>query len=207
MRIIFYLIIAVSTANATIDTLQPDADLGKDAFVYEGMPDMNFGDSDHLSITSSIAGHMAVSYIKFKELNNYFSATINQATLELYVTELGSSGLFLKYGAIASAWDEFTLDWNNQPWPIPGTEEQEPYPSGIGTWWSVDVTGTVLDWKNGTYEHRGFVILDEEGDGHSVRFASSDEPDSTYWPKLILDYTGTIGIDSVSIGELKVVFK
>lgn len=207
MRIILCLILAAVTAEATVDTLQPNASLGKDAFVYEGVPTQNFGYYEYLSVTASTGGHRAVSYIEFVELDNYFSATINQATLELYVTDLSFTGVNLKYGAAENDWDEGAINWQNQPWAISGSEEQEPYPSNIGVWWSVDVTDTVLDWADGTNEHRGFVIFDDSGDGEMVRFASSDDPDSSNWPKLILDYTGSVGIESVSLGELKTVFR
>jgi len=207
MRILFYLLIAVSAVNAAIDTLQPDADLGKDTFVYEGMPTGNFGDSEFMSVASSSIGHTTASYFKFIELVNYFGTTISQATLELYVTTYENPGSYLTYGMIDDAWDEYDIEWGNQPWFITGTEVQETYPTGVDTWWSVDVTDTVLDWANGTYYHRGFVIFDEGDSDHAVRFATSDNPDSARWPKLILDYTGNIGVDSVSLGELKAVFK
>lgn len=207
MRIILCLIFVAVAAGATIDTLQPDATLGKDAFVYEGVPTQNFGDSDHLSVTASDGGHQAVSYIKFTGLDAYLGTTINQATLELYVTDLSYTGTILKYGMVKNDWDEGDINWQNQPWAVTGSEVQEPYPTSIDVWWTVDVTDTVVDWADGIYDHHGFVLFDDAGDGEMVRFASSDEPDSAKWPKLILDYTGSVGVKSLSLGELKAVYR
>ncbi|MCP4229643.1 MAG: DNRLRE domain-containing protein [bacterium] len=206
-NILIAVFVLTVTAYADVDTLQPDPALGKDAFVYEGAPNQCYGDSDHLSVTSSTSNHMALSYIKFVRLDNYFGATIHQVTLELYVVQLNSIALYFECAAILDSWDEDTITWSNQPWQIFGTEIQVPYPTTTDVWWSVDVTDIVSDWANGIEDHHGFILYDGNSDGNMVRFASSDEPVSTIWPKLIIDYTGDVGIASVSLGNLKAVFQ
>jgi hypothetical protein len=207
MRIILYFIFVAVAAGATVDTLQPDATLGKDAFVYEGVPTQNFGYYEHLSVTSSEGGHQACSYIEFVELPNYFGVTINQVTLELYVLELSYTGDYNKFGASEYAWDENAINWQNQPWAYAGSVEQELYPSQTDIWWQVDVTDIVLDWVDGTFDHYGFNLFDDNGDGDMARFGSSDNVSSAVWPKLVIDYTGSVGIESVTLGELKTIFR
>jgi len=88
-------------------------------------------------------------------------ASVQQATLTLYVRSLGSPG-DVRLRAITSGWNEGGVTWQNQP-PAEAAAAGMLSLSAAGVAVSVDVTGTVQRWADGTLADAGFLVETAQG--------------------------------------------
>jgi len=174
----------MSAANEV--TFQPDAAVGKDSWIVDLNPSWNGGVDTSLSV-GWWQGASYRSFIEFVELNNaaYQGATVNSATLMLYLELAGGAGNEYKVGICANSWDEMTVNWNNAPSAI--DTHTEYYPSAAG-WLAIDVTANVQCWLDGGYPNFGFILFDLAGTNEYITPYSSDFTDPDLRPQLILDY-------------------
>jgi len=177
-------LVMLSAANEV--TFQPDAAVGKDAFVVDGAPSSNTGADPELSV-GKWTGSTYYSFIEFVELNGaaYQGVTVNSATLMLYLELAGGAGNEYEVGICANSWDEMTITWNNAPSALDAHTEY--YPSAVG-WLAIDVTGNVQSWLDGSNPNNGFILFDLAGTTEYITPYSSDFTDPDLHPQLILDY-------------------
>ncbi len=145
------------------------------------------------------------TYIRFTGLGQLpAGATVTSATLKLYgipnglnppgnstYPESPYSGTNEGWVQRATgAWNESTLCWNNQPTVT--TVNQVAMPITTSQWNSnltLNVTTLVNDII-ASGSNQGFrLLLQNEAIYRSRYYASSDHPDSTKWPELIVAYT------------------
>ncbi len=187
-------------------TLQPGAVEGKDV-ILNGRPSQvnnNFGiHPDILASAWTYGGIPGVlrTLIEFDLSVIPNGAAIISADLSLFFNptsaNAGHSNLSGPNTSIlqrvTSSWDEMTVTWNTQPTTTTGNEvtlaqsisNTQDYPD-------IDVTALVQDMVNNPSTSFGFMIrLITESYYRSLLFASSDNADSTNWPKLEICYVAS----------------
>jgi len=103
-------------------------------------------------------------------------------------------------------WEEDTITWNNKP-DLGAYYIAMAGPPVENYWWFTDISPFVIGWLNGTLDNHGLCIyFNENYDEGDASFRSSDYGDNEYAPMLTIDYNPP-GIESTSIGKIKVSFK
>jgi len=134
--------------------------------------------------------------------------TINDAEMWFYCTGFyGTVSGNMTYHKILEAWSEDTVTYNTQPdfdappsatasWPV------------METWHTVDITGLVQSWVDGSVANYGVYGWCEDTTGTcDAEFESSNDDYEAYRPKLVVDYTPAVEVIPNSLGETKAVFK
>ena len=205
-----YLLIAslilVLSATAGTIILQPGPTPGKDAFVFDGLRNNNFGDNPDLRISGLSAASRYFSYIEFVGLNEYIGQghTVTSAELGLYLHSGSGTGTVSLF-VVTSAWNESTITWNNLPSNEPSAFITNPYNPSTG-WKTYNVATVVQDWLDGTKPHFGFLVRGNTGETFAAYYRSSDYGTASYRPKLTVT-SPTMSIGSQSLGHIKAVFK
>jgi len=130
------------------------------------------------------------------------SATVTQATLQLYVG--GWSGNNISFGAFAilQSWNQTEATWNTAGggarWFSPGcsdtTYDRRANPassvatSGINKWYSLDVTDLVQEWVNGSLFNAGMLLRQTNTVSYYVSIISADGGGTSTRPKLVITY-------------------
>lgn len=141
--------------------------------------------------------------IKFSQLSSIPStAVITNAQLNLFgVSSSGSYGTSYYPGSpytssnegwverVTAAWNEFTVTWNTQPSTTATNRVGIPFSTSHWNWnTSLNVTTLVNDIR-ASGANEGFMLkLKSELIYRCVVFASSDNPDPTRWPELVITY-------------------
>jgi hypothetical protein len=184
-------------------TFQPGPTECKDAYIWEALPDTNYGDSEYLKLGYD-DGRLDF-LIKFNDLDSYIdeNAQFHYGELQLYVgIALGGGNNIV--APVASDWSERTLTWNSNP----GCNEDifahfDAPPAG--DWLTVEITEIVQGWLRGSLQHHGFYVFATYRYG-VLTFWSGEYTDPDLRPCLYLEYTYT-GVAPVSLGEIKTGFR
>jgi hypothetical protein len=187
-----------------IDTLkisthyQPKEIFGKDAIIESLNPNQDYGDSIQFTVFSWTSGgqfNHARALIEFDLSNIPPGTQIESAKLSLFwvshqnLNYQTGENAFSIY-RILQPWDENTITWNNQPQYT--TTNKVSVPKSISptqSYIDIDVTALVKDMINYKNESFGFLLkLDEELPYKLVTLASSDYPESSKRPKLVIYY-------------------
>jgi len=210
--ILLTLIVQVSFAQTTI-TLQPDSASGKDAYFKDSTPNLNQGDHPDFTVLAWTNGGTPVisrSVIDFDFSSIPSGSTITSAYLSLYnnSTSPNNDGQHASTDGpntavlrrITSNWDEFTVNWNNQPSTSTANEVQLPESTNANQdYLDVDVTLLIQDIIDNPSTNFGFMIsLETEEYYRCMILSSSDHSDSTKHPKLIVTYTLNTGIQNMT---------
>lgn len=190
--------ISFSQQKTNIIVLQPGPSQGTDADIRTDLPNTPNGSSyDFIANAWTAQGNYfnQRSLLKFDLSEVPANAIILNATLFLY-TNLNTGHYQLDSGANAAyllraieAWDENTVDWENQPQvdfnnPViipPSTNNTENY--------ELDVTAHIMDMVLHPESNYGWSFrLQTEEMYRCMVFASSDNPMETWRPKLIIQY-------------------
>lgn len=147
------------------------------------------------------------SLIRFSQLSGIpTTAYVTGVTLNLYgVPSSGNYGNSGHTGSphatdnevlirrVTSAWNENTVTWNTMPTTT--TANQITTPASTTQWnWnytnsSPELLDMVQDMISNPTSNFGFMLqLNNENIRRGMLFASSDHPDSTLWPELIVTY-------------------
>ena len=200
-----HILFIVSGSGAATIILQPGSE-GKDSHVANlfGYSDTNFGNSEMFGMIGLISN--AAAFIEFDLSSIPAGSTIDSATVTLWARYMDGQ---IYFEPAASAWDEMSITWNNQPaaltprisWPI-----SRGAPSGPCYWGcnlTFDITGIVQFWvANSNFGLR--VGADTPGYGWIM--ASSDN--LTYpRPALAVSYTEGVGTESYTWGGIKMLFQ
>jgi len=198
--------------SQTTLTLQPNGATGIDAEVFScvvcGYDNTNFGNKkDFNAITWTNSGSVSKvrSLIKFDLSAVPANAFISSAYLSLYFNPTsiegnhsGSNGAFMQ--RITASWDESTVTWNNQP---PSTTANRIILPNAATatqnYLNIDVTYHIQDMAVNPGSNFGFMLLlQNESVYRKMVLASSDNPDATLRPKLVITYTTPLPITLTS---------
>jgi len=203
----------VAATNTTV--LYPSSD----SYSWESVPEANNGGSDNFAITSFATNPKNMrGWIAFpiQEIPN--DMWIVNAKLRLRIwhkttaAEAGDTTGRI-YGAyrLTQAWDEYSVNWANQPNYSEEHHATSAVPPGQGGWegpplymdW--DITEIVRDWLSGTPNH-GVLIRDTQENAtveYSTQFFQHSEkvPDASYYPRLIVTYVSpqAIGIFAAAL--------
>jgi hypothetical protein len=205
--------ISLNTNDTVYHTLvlQPGAE-GKDAIISTGAwSDINRGNDTEFDVSawtkSGVTGwHRSVIDFDFSSISS--STIIKRAFLSLFYnpTSLMSDGLHSSASAhpsgkdngaylrrVTSSWEENTILWSNQPTTTLDNQVLLPAStSGNQDYLDIDVTALVEDIINNRSTSYGFMLmLQTEEIYRSLIFASSDHPDVTKHPKLVIEYFTT----------------
>ncbi len=184
--------------------LQPGASDGKDADIRTDYPSTPNGGSQDFIANAWTAGMVFVqrSLIEFDLSSIPQNALIISANLSLYANPTtghsqhhsslsGSNTAFLK--RIVNHWNENAVCWNNQP----GTTDMHRIilpqsTSSLQDYLNIDVTQMMQDMVTfpGTSFGMMFMLATEEH-YRSLIFASSDHPNASLHPKLVITYDAT----------------
>lgn len=190
--------------------LQPGPDEGKDAMISDLQPDTNFGDYKYFEATFLTEPVLTVmrsnrSLIDFDLGSLPKSAVIQKVTLQLsydlpvpfdsvYVANTDPSTGVAFYGAvlqqIIEPWDEHKVTWNNQPKTIE-MNQVFVYPFiKNANFIEVDVTPLFVNPSASLLPSYGMLFrLWPDNMFPGFRFASSDYPEASMRPKLIISYS------------------
>jgi len=209
MRYLYIIIIAsyvaALSASAGEITFQPVPDIGKDTYVNQEQPNLNYGRQDTMYIgkVDNIINQILIQFVK---LDDYIGTSIFSATLYLYfkVTyPIGETTLYMDI--ITEDWNQVTVTWNTKP-DVAGMPVSYGYPTSTErVWEQYDVTDVVRDWLNGTYDNYGWLIYTDDYIRHMANADTSDYSEPTYRPKLVVDFDSPV--ESSSLGEIKAAFK
>lgn len=173
----------------------------------DGSPELNYIDWTYNA--GSCPHGTTRSLIRFTGLNSIPpGATIVNATLNLYgqTTNMGNWGNstfpgspYTSWGTnegwlelVAGGWNENTVTWNTQP-GVAAFPAAIPIPMSTSQWSydvSFNVTAMVQQIVSSGVNNGFRVRLQNEAIYRQVLFASSDHPDATLWPELIIEYIG-----------------
>lgn len=140
--------------------------------------------------------------LKFDALSTLVpGAVIANATLKLYgvptTSSYGnSSHPGSPYGTtnegwvrrVTGSWAENTVTWNTQPSTTTVNQVATPVSTSQFSWnMSVNVTGIIRDIISSGTNNGMMLVLQNEAIYRASFFASSDHPDSTLWPELVVE--------------------
>jgi len=214
----FFLLLVLFTQSAFGQTstlvIQSGAVEGKDAFVYSynGNTTTNYGQSPSLPVyawTHSGIPALSRSFFQFPLDQLPDGAEIVSSTLTLYhyaYDDAGLSGHSQLSGSnasviqrVTSSWDESTINWANQPSVTTTNQVSVPASTSATQDFVIDVTQLVEDAITNDDNSVGFSMkLVTESYYRALTFASSDNSDSTLWPKLEIEYNCPFTVNPIT---------
>ena len=191
-------------------TLQPDAQCGKDSFVWFANgaqydnENSNYGDGQTLlahSWTNGGEEDRSRLLIDFDLSSIPAGATINSASLSIYNDPVsstnngehsnlsGSNASIIR--RITSPWNEMQVTWNTQPSVTIQNEVDRAQTTDVHEdFVDMDVTALVSDMVTFPNDAFGFELsLVTEDPYRMLVMASSDHPDPSKHPKLVVTFT------------------
>lgn len=201
--------------TSSVDTLQPDAAAGEDAFVSAFKPTWSYGASTQLEVRG-FSGSEGHGLIRFDLSTIPPNAKITAASLDLYQLSTAANGGSFSVHRLTRDWVEGNgsgpigtgTTWlESEPgilWTTPGGDYDPAIlsltdipagGSGIG-WHSWDITQLVDEWHSGIYPNYG-LLLRAQGVIDSGNFVSSDDSGSNQQPKLTVTYACECGVPCI----------
>ncbi|MBD3372618.1 MAG: DNRLRE domain-containing protein [Candidatus Coatesbacteria bacterium] len=135
-----------------------------------------------------------------------WSITVDSATLEVYESQVGDTGVNYGTYRITSSWNENSVIWNTRPsWG--GTSYDNVIADGATGWWEFDITNLVAGWIDDSYENYGVAITYPAGGCSPSQVCASEyaSVDPDLCPKLTIEYTVT-AVEEKSWGFIKADF-
>lgn len=180
--------------------VRPGPTDGKDAVLNEKNPNANAGKSrEFISYYWSFSGKFSKGYslIQFDLPTIPPDKKVLSAELSLYYDPLkpgsagqdGNNACYLK--KVTSSWDEDKVTWNTMPsTSTAGQVLLGKSPKKDADHPNIDITQFVKDWYTNPSKNYGMMLeVINSTNGNSMKFASSDHPDSTLRPKLVIRYS------------------
>lgn len=173
-------------------TIQPDAAAGKDSYSTEGSPTGTSGTNTWLTSSVDTFG-ICRPHLEFDLGGIPSTAIVIDADFYCYYyTGPTASVRTLNAHRVTGAWNEGTLNWNNQPTYDSGTvagSATVPAAPGAGfrDW---DIDDLAQGWIDGTFTNHGLVLVDADEtttEGYKW-FYSSDWGTANERPKMIIQY-------------------
>jgi hypothetical protein len=160
-----------------------------DTFAQKSSPTKINGASSILAVQSG-----STTYIQFNLATLPANASLNKATLRLYVDAFVATGSFDVY-QVNSSWNEGTLNYNNAP-PL-GASATGGHPvaitsSSLNQFMLIDITPLVQSWANGTVANNGIALALTTSAG-SFAFDSKESLFTSHQPELEVVLNGPAG--------------
>jgi len=190
--------LAAPAAAVTV-TLQPST---ADTYLDQNTATTNYGGNTTMQVRSQNgsggSGRNARAIVRFDLSQIPAGATINSATLRLYMTTAPTQNR--TYGAhrITADWTEGGATWSSSGlgnWNGGSFNNTATGTTTTGTtsnvWRSWDVTADVQAWVNGSAPNHGWLVKDASENSNTVRtanFATSENGTSANHPTLVIDY-------------------
>ncbi len=199
------LAISLNIWSQQIITLQPGAVEGKDSRVSSIFTE-NAGDWPEFAVTAwTWKGRFGI----IRELIDFDLSAINpgaiveKAQLFLYApessstgphsTQSGSNSMYVR--RVTSPWNEHTVTWASQPSTTTYHQVITPASSDPYQNYVINVTNLVQDMIKYPATGHGFMFrLVTEEMYRMVNFASSDHPDTSLHPKLVITLAGEVNM-------------
>jgi hypothetical protein len=190
----------ISTIQAQITLqLQPNPTTGKDAYLASGAGTKNYGQHPDLAASASTCNGIpcnARGIFQFDLSSIPSGSTIISAKLSLYANvPYNNSGVAMSgtnnssvIQRVLSAWDANLVTWDTQPSTTPLNQVfLATSKTASQNYTDIDVTSLVTDMVPNNF---GFLLkLQNEQYYNFMQFASSNYPDSTLRPKLVVVYS------------------
>ncbi len=158
----------------------------EDTYAFSAKPTNILGGMDDLLVSGRDSARV---YIHLPIEDIPFNASIDSASLVLHIGNHTTPNASTAY-LVKDNWSEDGLTWNNKP------DYYAKYSNiALGTISSndsivIDIAKLIPLWKSGVIDNNGIMIkLDDEANGESVMFLSSESKDSTKHPKMHLQYS------------------
>jgi len=192
------------SANFTkrgIITLQPNAEEGKDTWIYDLRPNNGYGNhTDIAAMTWTNNGTVTKvrGLIQFDFSAVPENATIDSVKLTLYGYHSPSNGSHSRTGdsntstlqRITQKWDEYTVTWNNQPKSTNIGEVVFPESTSETQNYILDVTESAKFMIENPSQNFGYILkLTTEECYRSLVFASSDNKNNSIHPRMDIYYS------------------
>jgi len=170
----------------------------EDTHTNSNNPNTNYVNNPYLQI-GKINGDNYI-YVKITNLPNIpAGATINNASLGLYLNYGSSTWGALSIYELRNQMDSYGLTWNNQ-WTLvnnSGYLSSGIYPSYTGGYYkyNIDVTSTYQKWYNGQLGNYGFMLRYQDLNYNDCNWIYSSDNlgiGSTYLPAITVNYTGGV---------------
>ena len=189
-------------------TLQPGAEQGKDAYVFQldnqntskygATEDKNYGQSSTIPMTDWTWGGNGKqrTFIEFDFSSIPDNAIITSAKLNLYHNPNQASWTHDQRGGtnevllqkVTESWTEDVITWNNKPATTTEGQIEIPKSSSKTQDYVIEVKSLVQTMLGEGNNHGFMMKLKTEAHYRSVMFSSSDYTDSTEHPKLVIEY-------------------
>jgi hypothetical protein len=172
-------------------TIQPDAAAAEDTYAYEGQPTEDKSDVSWVYV--GVDGTSTCrSYLQFSLASLPADIVIVGAKVGLmYVINSMPAAIVVGAYPVLGAWDESTLNWNNQPVSATTPEYTYSVPTTISNnfiYWYI--TNMVEGWYDGSLPNFGLAlksVTESNGEGWAG-FSSSSWVTATSRPKLVITY-------------------
>lgn len=165
----------------------------QDAYVYEGLPNSNYGDRVYIEVEDDDP-HDTDGWIQYEtKLTNHTINSVNWNVYEEAGFEVLSS--IRIYYKIYSSWNENLITDNNQPSYSSDYVSRTFY--GF-SWNSIDMTNIFTDWFDGVEDNNGFKMR-MSSSGETMRFTSKDSTSTSLIHYLEIDYTSVDVISTTTL--------
>lgn len=180
----------------------------QNVYISEYFTDENFSDSPYLYISRfGGAGDIYRTLMQFEFdlccANNVIPkvTTIKSAKLQLDVFEnlISSGEITLSVYRIYNAFSESFVTWSTQPTFSQAADATVSISSGFSGTLEVDLLNLVKGWHDGSIANNGMVLSGDELNNALIGFRSTRYPNSSSWPKLVINYVE--GIQTVYTPE------
>ncbi len=194
-------------SSETCEVIQPDPTAGKDAYIKEDKPNENKGDGNDLKVKTE-NGKLNRALLQFDLSSLPAGATINSATLSLYVKDVKDGDVTINAHRVTQAWVEGsgadpadgvtwdTYDGTNTWATAGGDYDASSLDSTFlakdtkNVWASWDVTGAADDWLNPATNFGVILESPVTTPKSEAKFKSSDDGTASERPKLEVCYSG-----------------
>jgi hypothetical protein len=171
----------------------------QDTYVYQYAPDTNYAGQDALKVGYK---QQNAGLLRFDVSSIPADASVLTATLQVYATGWGGANISFGAFGITRTMDATQATWNEaqagQAWGLPGcndvTNDRRPSPestvttTGIGKWYSLDLTAVAQGWVDGSLPNHGALLRQTVVNTSQLQFASAEHGNPALRPKLIITY-------------------
>ena len=197
-------VLAVTVAAALLSThgVAQSAPPIANAYTQELHPSANYGSGLPVdSLTLQTGSNVGNVYLQFSLADIPAGASIQKATLQLYVNQVLGPGSFDVY-QLNSEWSQTTLTFVNAPsLGVSATGNNPvPIPAAADQFILIDVTPLVQGWLNGTIQNNGLALSMTTSTGGAL-FDSKEATLTSHMPELQIVVNGSTSGQSGGSGE------
>ncbi len=161
-----------------------------DTYTASSSASTNYGASTILAVQNGVT-----SYVQFNLAGIPTTATVDKATLRLYVSAVTTVGSFDVY-QLNRSWGELSLKYSSAP--ALGASATGGHPTAVtaatvNNFLVIDITSLVQGWLNGTKTNYGVALAVTGNLAGSFAFDSKESTTSSHQPELDIYFNGPAG--------------